>query len=187
MWGFLGRSPDSGSHPRNLDQDESDPVILSGPGLKQVPRAPFERRWDKEISGGQEERKVTGRDRWTARKKGERERGHSRISVLPAARVLLRCGDKCPRAGERPPDPVRTPAPGPRPGRTAASQASCPSHLLACSGGLRRAAVRTTGPGAGSGFPEVSEHALGWLLCGVRVGGLDSDSLAPHGVFSFYE
>lgn len=57
--------------------------------------------------------------------------------------------------------------------RTLASQASSPSHLLlACRRGLRRAAVRTAGPGTRSGFPEVSEHALGWLLCGVRVGGL---------------
>lgn len=62
-----------------------------------------------------------------------------------------------------------------------------PSHLLACRRGLPRAAVRTAGPGAGSGFPEVSEHALGWLLYGVSVGGLGSDSPAPRVVFSFYE
>lgn len=64
---------------------------------------------------------------------------------------------------------------------------SAPSHLLAYRGGLRRAAVRTAGPGARSGFPKVSEHALGWLLYGVRVSSLGSESPSPRGVFSFYE
>lgn len=179
MWGFLGRSPDSGSHPWNLDRDESGPAILSRPGRKQVPRGPLRTQM------GQRNERRTGGKKGTREgqtdgegERGERERGHSQISVPPAARVPLRCGGKCPRAAEsgqdprpRPPDPVRPPAPRSRPGRTAAFQASCRSHLLACSGGLRRATVRTTGPGARSGFPEVSEHALGWLLCGVRVGG----------------
>lgn len=70
---------------------------------------------------------------------------------------------------------------------TCGLQVSGSSHLLACGRGLRRAAVRTAGAGARSGFPVVSEHALGWRLCGVRVGGFGSDSLAPSGVFSFYE
>lgn len=120
------------------------------------------------------------------------------IFVPPAARVPWGCEGKCPRTTEsgedpqsRPPGPVPTPAPRPSPeigAEDLSVPASGPPHLmLACGRGLRRAAVRTAGPGARSGFPEVSEHALGWLHCGVRVGGLASDSLAPRRVFSFYE
>lgn len=37
--------------------------------------------------------------------------------------------------------------------------------------GLRWATVRAASPGAGSRFPEVSVHALGWMFGRVRVGG----------------
>lgn len=121
--------------------------------------------------------------------RGERESGQSQTYVPPAGRAPLGCGRKVPLRPRR----TRRIRTVPRPGafsrsrpqsrsvreRTAASQAlstrgsqaSGPSHLLARGWGLRRAAVRTARSGARSGFPEVSEHALGWLAGGVRVGG----------------
>lgn len=128
-----------------------------------------ERRRDRQTAGseGKGDERERGRERevvrillcpWVVGKPAPGRRGVGRTRHGPQVRSLLLLPPESRRArAERTPRPGRCPP---------ATPASAPAHLLAGHRGLRRAAVRTAGPGARAGLPEVSEHALGWLLGG---------------------
>lgn len=94
-------------------------------------------------------------------KRGERERGHSQISVPPAARVPLRCGGKCPRAAKsgqdprpRPRDPVRPPAPGPGRGGPQRPRRRVPLTCWPVAGGCAGPPYAPPAPELGPGSPK---------------------------------
>lgn len=140
---------------------------------RRCPGAPFERRWDKEMSGGQEERKVPGRDRRTGRGKGVSERGDIRRSlsrprrafpcaVGASARGRRKVGRTRGQGPQTPSVPLR---PGPGRGGPQRSRRRVPLTCWPVAGGCAGPPYAPPAPELGPGSPK--SRNMPWAGCSV--------------------